>query len=335
MKDKLDYRLHMNIQGVMYDKNISESASMGNMFSKPPREEIIGGSPVYTFPTILTTVGTTSRNGIVLMKDELDNMQRKELVTDRMAHGGLWCELDHPEEEPQKRFRQVMMKNQSHRINEFFYTPDGAHLAGEISTGGEGVGRILANMIAMKSDIAFSMRAYAVASKRPDGSLFKDINLVSYDAVFMPSNRASWASTGGVRLAESAYFQSEQFREMSKSDKKLMFGVTEKQIAHFMESSYNKHQAAIGRTNKMINLAESVLNGSQLENIKPLSVVNDVCRDIAESIDISGFNPTHILLTESHGESKMLLIEANMNAEVALSRAAKEDVLRALRNRFR
>lgn len=35
------------------------------------------------------------------MKDELDNMQ-KELVTDRMAHGGLWCELDHPEEEPQK-----------------------------------------------------------------------------------------------------------------------------------------------------------------------------------------------------------------------------------------
>jgi hypothetical protein len=95
MKNKNDYKLNINLMGTMYNKDSIMESSVSELFNVKPREEVIKGSPVYTFPTVLTTVGTTSRNGLVLSKAELDNMLAKELVSDRLANNALWCEMDH------------------------------------------------------------------------------------------------------------------------------------------------------------------------------------------------------------------------------------------------
>jgi hypothetical protein len=236
---KNDYKLNINLMGTMYNKDSIMESSVSELFNVKPREEVIKGSPVYTFPTVLTSVGTTSRNGLVLSKAELDNMLAKELVADRINNNAFWCEMDHPEEEPVKRFRQVMNTNTSHRINKFFYTPGGEHLAGEVSTAPEGPGRILAAMIAMKSNVAFSMRAYAVMAMI-NGIQQKDINLVSYDSVYMPSNKASWGQTGTGADISEAFMQTSEFKDLTRSDRIMKFGVTEGQIMKFMESSWNK-----------------------------------------------------------------------------------------------
>ena len=328
MKNKNDYKLNINLMGTMYNKASIMESSVSELFNVKPREEVIKGSPVYTFPTVLTTVGTTSRNGLVLSKAELDNMLAKELVSDRIANNAFWCEMDHPEEEPVKRFRQVMNVNQSHRINKFFYTPGGEHLAGEISTAPEGSGRILAAMIAMKSNVAFSMRAYAVMAMI-NGIQQKDINLVSYDSVYMPSNKASWGQTGTGADISEAFMQSSEFKDLTRSDKIMKFGVTEGQIMKFMESSWNNEVKKRNATANYLSIAESFFdNTMNLRDMKPMNAVDEKIKMIAESSGVAGFNPTHIMIAESTG--KVILIEESASAEMIASASMMRDLMKEL-----
>lgn len=322
MSDKYDYKVSMNIMGLSYDTNLCESAT--SLFNTKPTKEIKGGQPQYTLPMIGTTVNKQSRNGVLMTKMELDNMIGKELVTDRLRNKNFSCEMNHPTDEDNvKRFRSVDMDNISHNIMEFFYTPGDQHLAFMMRTARTRQGMVLANIIEDGGNVAVSLRAFATVGQQ-NGQQFKDIYCVSYDSVFMPSNRESWS----VQMMESNMFT---------DDTMARFGITKGEINKFKSHSYNNFLNKEKQLTNKFNLMESYLengkcSGSFLEFNK-LAGMNEHVQRICESAKLDRFDPTHILLSESANE--VLLVNRDLSAKFKIENSLKTDVMSILNSRHR
>ena len=322
MRNKYDYSIRMNISGLTYDTNIAESAT--GIFSAKPVKEIKGGVPQYTIPMIGTTVNKTSRNGVTMTKFELDNMINKELVTDRIANKSFMCEMNHPtNEEDVKRFRSVDMDNLSHQILEFFYTPGDTHLAFMMRTARTRQGMILANILEDGGNVAVSLRAFATVGQK-NGQQFKDIYCVSYDSVFMPSNRESWS----VQMMEAADFS---------NDKLARFGITVGEINKFKNNSYsnliNKEKRLVERMNLVENYIANSGYGGKILDFNDLNGVNETVSRIAESAKLDDFKPTHILISESNNE--IVLCNKEMTATALAESALIKDMMKRIDSKFR
>lgn len=319
---KFDFSVRTNISGLTYDTNIAESST--SIFSAKPTKEIKGGMPQYTLPMIGTTVNKTSRNGVNMTKDELDNMRYKEMVTDRLGNKSFYCEMNHPtNEDDVKRFRSVDQTNLSHQIMEFFYTPGDQHLAFMMRTARTKQGLILANILEDGGNVAVSMRAFATVAQK-NGQQFKDIFLVSYDSVFMPSNRESWS----LQMAESADYS---------DDRLARFGVTKGEIERFKNNSY---QSLIGKEKRLVermNLVENYLantgTGGKILDFNDLNGVNESIQRIAESAKLDDFKPTHIMISESNNE--IILCNKDMTATAIAEAATIADIKARLNRKYR
>ncbi len=319
---KFDYKVRMNITGLTYDTNIAESAT--GVFNAKPTKEIKGGMPQYTLPMVGTTVGKTSRNGVTMDKAELDNMTKKELVVDRLKNKSFYCEMNHPtNEEDVKRFRSVDMDNMSHQILEFFYTPGDTHLAFMMRTARTRQGMILANILEDGGNVAVSLRAFASVSQ-VNGRQFKDIYCVSYDSVFMPSNRESWS----IQMMEAAAFE---------DDRLAKFGITHGEINKFKNNSYKNFMGKEQRLVERMNLVENYLansgTGGKILDFNDLNGVNETITRIAESAKLDDFKPTHILISESSNE--IVLCNREITATAKAESSLMGDVMRRLNSKYR
>lgn len=319
---KFNYSVRMNISGLTYDTNIAESAT--GVFSAKPTKEIKNGMPQYTLPMVGTTVNKTSRNGINMTKYELENMTKKEMVVDRLNNKSFYCEMNHPtNEEDVKRFRSVDQTNLSHQIMEFFFTPGDQHLAFMMRTARTKQGLILANILEDGGNIAVSMRAFATVGQQ-NGQQFKDIFLVSYDSVFMPSNRESWS----LQMTESVDFS---------NDTIARFGITKGEIDRFKTNSYssllNKEKKLVERMNLVENYIANSGIGGKILDFNDLNGVNETVQRIAESAKLDDFNPTHIMISESNNE--IILCNREMTATAIAESALLADIKARLNNKYR
>lgn len=317
MSDKYDYKVSMNIMGLTYDTNLCESAT--SIFNTKPTKEVKGGQPQYTLPMIGTTVNKTSRNGVNMTKTELDNMIGKELVTDRIRNKNFACEMNHPvDEDNVKRFRSVDMDNISHNILEFFYTPGDQHLAFMMRTARTRQGLVLANILEDGGNVAVSLRAFATVGQQ-NGQQFKDIYCVSYDSVFMPSNRESWS----VQMMESSMFT---------DDRMARFGITHGEINKFKNKSYtnfiNKEKQLATKINLMESYLENGTHSGKFLEFNKLAGLDEHVQRICESAKLDKFDPTHILISESNNE--VLLVNRELSAKFKAEASLTRDVMNIL-----
>ena len=319
---KYDYKVQLNLSGMSYDTNLVESAT--SIFNAKPTKVVKDGMPQYTLPMVGTTVDKVSRNGVSMTKAELINMTEKELVTDRLKNGSFYCEMNHPfDEENVKRFRSVDQTNLSHQILEFFFTPGDQHLAFNMRTARTRQGLILANILEDGGNLAVSLRAFANVTQK-DGKQFKDIYCVSYDSVFMPSNRESWS----IQVMEAADFA---------NDNMARFGITKGEINKFKHESANRFKTRERQMAEKINLIESYMQntgtGGKIIDFKNISGVKEHTQRIAESASLVNFKPTHIMICESNNE--VILMNREVTASVKAERSLMSDIMNNINNKYK
>lgn len=161
------------------------------------------------FKTPLTNVVARTDNGVLYTRERMDQALASDFVQDRLKRRAMYGEMDHPSRTIDvERYMQVHNKERSHLHTDFFY--EGDLLCGTIETAIGGRGGDMYDYLSQGSIPSFSLRAYGIMDKLPDGSTRENFRLLCWDMVFNGACRDAWAdSVKGTDFAYRKYGETE------------------------------------------------------------------------------------------------------------------------------
>ncbi len=322
---EMDFKVVVDLSGLSIAESVMEKG--GPMDRNSIKKRIDSdGTPRYTFKMTGTTIDKVSVNGLKLNEIELDNMVAGPFVQKRLKNNALYCEMNHPASKDPLVLRSVNLNNLSHRILEFFKEQQGEHkaLCFIMETTRQQAGKILAYMVEDDAGIAVSLRAHASAM-RVNGEIMKNIHYTSYDAVWIPSNEASWGSLPSKLNM--------QITESINTDLAHAMGADVEGITKFKMNSI-LHLEELNKKNiKRIDLLESyLLNGGDGCKIidlgsKGKSSIQESIMNISESagIDFGTGEHDYVIINESIGTA--IFANGTITAEAKLAKSMISDIM--------
>ena len=152
-----------------------------------------GGSFYITFDTVLQTFNVMNRNKRIYESDGMKSSLFADHILE-LQQNKSWCgEAGHPMGSDLQRSLTIDPKCISHKIDKHWIT--GNTCEGTITTlDDDALGKKMAKIILQGLNSAFSLRAVAPLTKRPDGvSVVKGkSHIVTYDWVILPSHKEAY-----------------------------------------------------------------------------------------------------------------------------------------------
>lgn len=329
---ELDFKVIVDLSGLSIAESVLDKGPIDRNSIKKRIDS--DGTPRYTLKMTGTTIAKTSVNGLFLSEPELDNMVAGPFVQKRLKNNALYCEMNHPASKDPLVLRSINQNNLSHRILEFFKEQQGDYkaLCFIMETTKQQAGKNLAYMIEDDASIAVSLRAHATAMRAPNGEIMKNIHYTSYDAVWIPSNEASWSglpSKMNMQIAESI-----------NTDLAHAMGATVEDITKFKMNSL-MHLEELNKKNiKRINLLESYLinggDGCKIIDLgsKGNTSIQESIMNISESagIDFGTGEHDYIIINESLGTA--IFANGEIRAEAKLAKSMISDIMQSTKKKL-
>ena len=162
-------------------------------FSEPVRPqnlEVIDKNSLFyvRFKTRLQSFNVFNRNNRMYMGNSMIPALNADHIKELQRKGAWLGEFGHPDSDNPKRILTIDPKLACHRI--VSHSVNNSFVDGIVETLDNGYGREFTKMILQGVEPAFSLRALAGLTKRPDGKSVVQgkVHVVNYDAVILPSH---------------------------------------------------------------------------------------------------------------------------------------------------
>lgn len=207
------------------------------------------------FETQLQDFNIKNRNNRIYLGNAMIPSLNAEHIIELEKNGSWFGEAGHPMTEDIKRILTIDPKLISHKI--VSHTVDNNRCRGVIETIDSEYGRQMTKNILQHMEPAFSLRALAPLTKKPDGSsvVQTKAHVVTYDWVILPSHKTAYR---------------DQSKPIEKIIKKIIDdgnSVTECTITPVQESSILNYVSSESTQVKLIsNVCEVALDGLKLSD---------------------------------------------------------------------
>lgn len=157
---------------------------------KPKNVQVFNRDKLFylRFEATLQEFNVPNRNKRIYMGNAMIPSLRADHIMELEKKGSWFGEAGHPHEEEMRRILTIDPKMISHKI--VSHTVDNNFCKGVVETLSDGYGKQMTNFILQGMEPAFSLRALAPLTKKPDGTsiIQSRAHVVTYDWVILPSH---------------------------------------------------------------------------------------------------------------------------------------------------